>query len=71
MWMFSDGGQNYCTKFIIERINDRGNSMLRQAFPILNEWYKNSFWAPSCYHGSAGHGWEIVEKCIGGQDKRL
>ena len=24
-------------------------------------------WAPSCYHGSVGHGWEVVEKYISGQ----
>jgi putative transposase len=23
--------------------------------------------APSCYHGSVGHGWEVVEKYISGQ----
>nr|QNO56520.1 hypothetical protein CNIFIPMI_00012 [Methanosarcinales archaeon ANME-1 ERB7] len=25
------------------------------------------YWAPSCYHGSVGHGWEVVEKYISGQ----
>ncbi len=24
-------------------------------------------WAPSCYHGSVGQGWEVVEKYISGQ----
>jgi hypothetical protein len=25
------------------------------------------YWAPSCYHGSVGHGWEVVERYISGQ----
>jgi putative transposase len=25
------------------------------------------YWAPSCYHGSVGHGWEVVGKYISGQ----
>jgi len=41
---------------------------LRQEFPELKEWSKKSLWAPSCYHGSVGHGWEVVEKYIAGQD---
>ena len=25
------------------------------------------YWAPSCYHESVGHGWEVVERYISGQ----
>jgi len=25
------------------------------------------YWAPSCYHGSVGHGWAVVERYISGQ----
>ncbi len=25
------------------------------------------YWAPSCYHKSVGHGWEVVERYISGQ----
>ena len=34
------------------------------------EWCPGHLWAPSCYHGSVGHGWEVVERYISGQ-KRL
>jgi len=27
-------------------------------------WCKLSLWAPSCYHGSVGHGWEVVENLL-------
>jgi putative transposase len=39
---------------------------LWQEFLELKEWCKKSLWAPSCYHGSVGHGWEVVEKYIAG-----
>jgi putative transposase len=28
-----------------------------------------SLWAPSCFHGSVGHGWEVVERYIQNQEK--
>ena len=42
----------------------------KQAFSELKEWCKSSLWVPSCYYGSVGYGWEIVEKYIDGQDKK-
>ncbi|KAF5432390.1 hypothetical protein C5S36_08640 [Candidatus Methanophagaceae archaeon] len=36
-------------------------------FPQLKEWCPGHLWAPSCYHGSVGQGWEVVEKYIAGQ----
>lgn len=44
--------------------------ILREEFPELKKWCKQSLWAPSCYHGSVGHGWEVVEKYIAGQDRK-
>ena len=41
--------------------------MLRDRFPQLKEWCAGHLWAPSCYHGSVGHGWEVVEKYISEQ----
>jgi hypothetical protein len=43
---------------------------LRQEFPELKKWRKKSLLAPSCYHGSVEHGWEVVEKYIAGQDRK-
>ncbi|MDP2767758.1 MAG: hypothetical protein Q8O41_09990, partial [Candidatus Methanoperedens sp.] len=38
--------------------------LLRQEFPHLGEWCDDHLWAPGCYHGSVGQGWEVVEKYI-------
>ena len=54
--------------FIVKRIKGRSSRALRQAFPKLKEWCKNSLWPPSCYHGNVGYGWEIAEKYIDGQE---
>ena len=35
--------------------------------PPLMEYIIGQNWAPSCYHGSVGHGWEVVERYISGQ----
>ncbi|MGB7001065.1 MAG: hypothetical protein WBE22_03495 [Halobacteriota archaeon] len=40
---------------------------VRDQFPQLKEWCPGHLWAPSCYHGSVGHGWEVVERYISGQ----
>ena len=42
--------------------------ILRKEFPHLKEFCDEHLWAPSCYHGSVGNGWEVVEKYISGQD---
>ena len=39
----------------------------KHEFSHLKEWCQSHLWAPSCYHGSVGHGWEVVEKYISGQ----
>jgi hypothetical protein len=39
----------------------------------LRDWCEGHLWSSGCYHGSAGHGWEVVEKyissqnCVGGE----
>ena len=60
----------YSVSFIAKRLKGRTSRILRQEFPELKEWCKKSLWAPSCYHGSVGHGWEVVEKYIAGQDRK-
>ncbi|MGB3458241.1 MAG: transposase [Halobacteriota archaeon] len=45
----------------------RSSKLLRDQFPQLKEWCHGHLWAPSCYHGSVGHGWEVVERYISGQ----
>jgi len=60
----------YSVSFIAKRLKGRTSRILRQEFPELKKWCKKSLWAPSCYHGSVGHGWEVVEKYIAGQDRK-
>ena len=60
----------YSVSFIAKRLKGRTSRILRQEFPELKKWCEKSLWAPSCYHGSVGHGWEVVEKYIAGQDRK-
>ncbi len=39
----------------------------KHRFPQLKVWCLGHLWAPSCYHGSVGHGGDVVEKYISGQ----
>ena len=51
-------------------LKGRISRISRKEFPELKKWCKQSLWAPSCYHGSVGHGWEVVENYIAGQDRK-
>jgi len=53
--------------WIAKRLKGRSSKLLSDRFPQLKEWCPGHLWAPSCYHGSVGHGWEVVEKYISGQ----
>ena len=70
----------YSVSWIAKRIKGRSSKQtllekaftekcfaVRDQFPLLKEWCPGHLWAPSCYHGSVGHGWEVVEKYISGQ----
>ncbi|MDI6810642.1 MAG: IS200/IS605 family transposase [archaeon] len=57
----------YSLSWIAKRIKGKSSKLLRDKFPYLKEWCPDHLWAPSCYHGSVGHGWEVVEKYIEGQ----
>jgi putative transposase len=57
----------YSVSWIAKRIKGRSSKLLRDQFPKLKEWCPGHLWAPSCYHGSVGHGWEVVERYISGQ----
>jgi putative transposase len=47
----------YSVSWIAKRIKGRSSKLLRDRFPQLKEWCPGHLWAPSCYHGSVGHGW--------------
>jgi len=59
----------YSVSFIAKRIKGISSRELRQKFPHLKEWCPDHLWAPSCFHGSVGHGWEVVERYIDGQKR--
>ena len=50
----------YFMSYIAKRIKWRRSRELRKAFPHLKEWCNKSLWAPSCFPGSVGHGWELL-----------
>jgi len=58
----------YSVSRIAKWIKGWSSKLLRaDRFPQLKGWCQGHLWAPSCYHGSVGHGWEVVEKYISGQ----
>jgi len=59
----------YSVSYIAKRIKGGSSRELRKAFPHLKQWCSKSLWAPSCFHGSVGHGGEVVERYIQNQEK--
>ena len=51
----------YSVSYIAKRIEGRSSIELCKAFPHLKEWCSKSLWAPSCFHGSVGHGNRYVQ----------
>jgi putative transposase len=66
--LFIEYPPKYSVSYIAKRIKGRSSRELRKAFPHLKEWCDKSLWAPSCFHGSVGHGWEVVERYIQNQE---
>ncbi|NOR78746.1 MAG: IS200/IS605 family transposase [Methanophagales archaeon] len=65
--LFIKDPPKYSVSWIAKRIKGRSSKLLRDQFPQLKEWCPDHLWAPSCYHGSVGHGWEVVEMYISRQ----
>ena len=59
--LFIKYSPKYSVSYISKMISSR---VLRKEFPHLKEWCGDHLWAPSCYHGSVGAGWDVVEKYI-------
>ncbi|HEY9206757.1 MAG TPA: transposase [Candidatus Methanoperedens sp.] len=55
--------------YIAKKIKGVSSRILRKEFPHLQEWCGDHLWAPSCFHGSVGQGWDVVEKYIREQDR--
>ncbi|WP_081810229.1 transposase [Candidatus Methanoperedens nitratireducens] len=58
----------YSLSFIAKKLKGRSSRILREEFPHLKEWCGYHLWAPSCFHGSVGQGWEVVERYFETQD---
>ena len=54
----------YSVSYLSNMIKRRSSRKLKKELPPLNEWYGDHLWAPSCYHGFMGNGWNVVGKCI-------
>jgi putative transposase len=52
----------YSVSYIVKRIKGISSRELHKAFPHLKEWCAKGLWAPSCFHGSVGHGWEVARE---------
>lgn len=52
---------------LAEKIKSQTSRELRRQFPHLKRWCPKALWAPGCYHGSVGQGFEVVEKYISSQ----
>ena len=59
----------YSLSYIAKMIKGVSSRILRKEFPHQQEWCGDHLWAPSCFHGSVGQGWDVVEKYIREQDK--
>lgn len=57
----------YSVSYIAKKLKGVSSKKLRERFPSLRKWCPESLWAPSCFHGSVGHGTEVVEKYIRAQ----
>jgi putative transposase len=52
---------------LAERVKSNTSRELREKHPHLVKWCKTGLWAPGCFHGSVGHGFDVVEQYIKGQ----
>ncbi|MDP2767963.1 MAG: transposase [Candidatus Methanoperedens sp.] len=54
----------YLLSYIAKKLKGSPSRVLREEFPHLKEWCGEHLRAPSCFHGSVGNGWDVVEKYI-------
>lgn len=50
-----------------EKVKSNSSKELRSNHPELVKWCKTGLWAPGSFHGSVGHGFDVVEQYIKGQ----
>jgi putative transposase len=52
---------------IVEKIKSNSSRKLRETYPHLVGWSRKALWAPGCFHGSVGQGFDVVENYIAAQ----
>ena len=57
----------YSVSGIAKRIKKRSSKLLRDKFLPLKR-CPGHLWAPSCYYGSVGQGWDMVDRYISGSN---
>lgn len=57
----------YSPSYLAERIKTKTSTELRVRYPELKRWCAKALWAPGCYHGSVGQGFDVVHKYIDSQ----
>jgi len=65
--MFYRYPPSYSVSEIAKRIKGKSSRRVRERFPKLKEWCERGLWSPGCFHGSVGHGEEVVERYIKSQ----
>jgi putative transposase len=68
--IFIEYPPKYSMSDIANRIKGKSSRVLRKEFPRLVKWCSKGWWAPSCFHGSVGHGKDVVEKYVSSQKPR-
>ncbi len=58
----------YSLSEIAKKIKGKSSKLLRERFPELREWCQDGLWSPGCFHGSVGHGEDVVESYIRSQE---
>jgi putative transposase len=67
--LFIEFPPKYSLSHIANRIKGKSSRILRREFPHLVDWCPKGLWAPSCFHGTVGHGHDVVEKYISTQKR--
>lgn len=59
----------YSASDIAKRLKGNSSRRLREMHPRLKIWNRGGLWSKSCFHGSVGHGVDVVAAYIQAQEK--
>ena len=67
--MFIQHSPKHSASEIAKKLKGVSSKRMREQYPELKKWCDGALWAPSCFHGSVGHGVDVVSAYIRGQEK--